>query len=107
MFLAPMAAAAAVSVAFMPSMASAQMPFGGTVTATLPCDSGLLLYLLVPLQGVETFMWSAGELPYMMHVVPHIGQELLGMAFPVEEPCVVGMLTVGSGFPIIYHGSSL
>jgi hypothetical protein len=82
------------------------IPFGGQVVSIQPCDSGLLLYLK-GFWGITPYMWTYGDLPYLMHVPPHPGQYMLGAALPAMVPCVLGILTVGTGFPIIFHGSSL
>lgn len=95
-------------IVFAPIILNAQtLPFGGQVTYTQPCNTGLLLYVLQPLKGVQTYMWFTGNLPYLMRTVPHIGQNLLGMASPGPVPCVLGTIPMGSGFPIIYHGGSI
>lgn len=92
---------------FVPNFSYAQLkPFGGMVTAMYLCDTGYLLYVNVPLQGVQPFMWFWGELPYAWWVMPHPGQYLLGMAAPATVPCVLGIYTIGAGFPIVYHGES-
>lgn len=83
------------------------IPFGGMVVFTQPCDEGLLLYVNQPLTGTEPFMWFYGELPFAMFVVPHIGQYLLGQAALAPTVCTVDGLPWGEGFPILFHGSSL
>ena len=97
-----------VCLIVVPFVSFAQVPFGGLVTALVPCNSGELLYVLVPpLLVPSTFMWFTGELPFPMYVAPHPGQELLGMAAITPVPCIVGTVSVGSGKPILYHGESL
>lgn len=91
----------------LPLFSNAQMPFGGLVTAMQPCNSGLLVYVLTPLQGIMPFMWFTGELPFMMYVPPHPGQFLLGQSLPATIPCIIGNVPVGAGFPIIFHGESI
>lgn len=83
------------------------MPFGGLVTYTQVCNTGFLLYVMQPIKGLGTFMWFTGNLPYLMGVVPHSGQYLLGMAGMASIPCYLGKDQVGQGYPIIYHGSSI
>ncbi|MFA6404639.1 MAG: hypothetical protein WCW03_01405 [Candidatus Paceibacterota bacterium] len=86
---------------------AAIMPFGGAVTMTQPCNNGLLLTVQVPFRGPQQFMWNWGQLPYLMRVVPHPRQYLLGMALSVPVPCTLGTVVKGAGMPILYHGSSL
>jgi len=83
------------------------VPFGGKVKSVQPCNNGMLLYVTVPLKGVLTFIWNTGNLPYLSHVVPHPAQVLLGRALMAPVPCTLGTTVVGSGFPIIFHGSSI
>jgi len=90
-----------------PAVLNAQMPYGGMVTATIPCNSGgMLLYVLQPMRGITLLMWNAGELPFLMYASPHPAQNMIGEYAPATIPCVVGTATVGSGFPIIFHGES-
>ncbi len=88
------------------SKAQGLQPFGGMVTAMRTCNSGLLLTVVEPF-GVNEYMWFWGNLPYLMYIIPHIGQNMLGMAAYGTVPCVIGTVTIGSGMPIIYHGSSI
>jgi len=86
--------------------------FGGLVTGETVCDTGLLIYVkdaisTPPFFEVVPYMWFTGELPFMNHVIPHPGQELLGAALPATIPCIVGYIPVGYGFPIVFHGDSL
>lgn len=98
----------AVTVLLLPDISKAAiMPFGGRVTLTQPCNNGLLLTVQVPFRGPQQFMWNWGQLPYLMRVVPHPGQLLLGMALSVPVPCTLGTVVKGAGMPILYHGSSL
>ena len=83
------------------------MSFGGRVTSVQPCNNGLLLFVLVPLRGILPFLWTTGNLPYLTHVVPHPAQEMLGRALMAPVPCTLGTTVVGTGFPIIYHGSGI
>lgn len=83
------------------------LPFGGLVVAQEPCDEGLLLYVDQPLYGVQPFMWFYGELPFAMYIVPHVGQWLLGEAGIAPAVCTFDGVTIGEGFPILYHGSSV
>jgi hypothetical protein len=86
---------------------AAARPFGGLVKTIQPCNTGLLLYVNVPLQGVQPFMWFTGNLPYLMRIPPHPGQWLLGMAGTAVVPCILGIYYQGAGQPILYHGSSI
>lgn len=90
-----------------PLISFAQTPFGGLVTAIIPCNSGELVYVLEPFFGVIPVMWNTGELPFLMHVPPHPGQEMLGMLGTAFEPCIIGAIPTGGGLPILYHGESL
>lgn len=82
-------------------------PFGGRIILTIPCDEGLLLTIQEPLSGVGQYMWYTGNLPYLMYVVPHIGQFVLGMASFAPGICTDSGVSIGSGFPILYHGSGI
>jgi hypothetical protein len=82
------------------------LPFGGKVTVVYPCNTGLLVYIK-SIKGIIPLMWLWGELPFLSHVPPHPGQYILGRAFPTPVPCILGIIPIGVGFPIIYHGSSL
>ncbi len=81
--------------------------FGGLITFTQPCDEGLLLYIDEPMVGIIPYMWYVGELPFAFYVPPHIGQFLIGDAFPTPANCTIDGETVGEGFPILYHGDSM
>ena len=81
------------------------VPFGGKVTSITICNTGELVYVLTS-KGIIPFMWFAGELPYLNHVPPHPKQELLGKALSVPAPCIVGVVPVGVGLPIVFHGES-
>ncbi len=83
------------------------MPFGGRVMSIQPCNNGLLLYVYQPMRGPITLMWNWGNLPYLMHIVPHPQQWLIGMASYVPTPCMLAYVFMGEGFPILYHGSSI
>ena len=89
----------------VPALSHAQMPFGGLVVFTLPCNNGFLLTVL-QFTGPQFFMWNFGELPYLMFIPPHPGQNVLGMALPAPVPCILGLHPQGFGFPIIFHGES-
>lgn len=98
-------------VIFVPTLhvaAFANMPFGGMVKSIEPCDDGLLLYVRT-FKGLLPFKWEYGQLPYMMHIPPHPGQNLLGMGMSsyIMSPCFVGPEYIGQGFQILYHGSSI
>jgi hypothetical protein len=88
---------------------AAGLPFGGYIIFSQPCNHGLLLTVMQPLpfKGPGFFMWQYGNLPYAMYVVPHIGQWLLGEYLPVPLTCMLGNVTYGSGYPIVFHGSSI
>lgn len=101
-----LSAIAALLILTIPIFSNAQIPFGGNVVKEDKCDEGELLYILTPLQGVMPFMWYRGELPYLMHVIPHVGQNLLGMAGLVPGQCWKGNSLVGAGLPILFHGDS-
>jgi hypothetical protein len=91
----------------LPNISNAQlMPFGGQVVTVQPCNTGLLLYVKTPLMGVLPYMWLTGNLPYLMNVPPHPGQYLLGMSGAIL-PCILGIVPIGAGPVILYHGSSL
>ena len=80
--------------------------FGGQVVMQQPCNNGLLLYVKT-LIGIKPLLWTAGELPFLMHVAPHVGQYMIGMSAIATVPCTLGPVVVGAGYPIIYHGESL
>jgi hypothetical protein len=86
-------------------------PFGGTVTAMQPCNTGLLLYIrtanLTWGFNVVPYMWFWGNLPFLSKIPPHPGQNMLGMVGPTPVPCVTGFVPTGAGLPILYHGASL
>lgn len=100
------------SIPFFASAFPLLIPFGGKVTSIQPCDSGILAWVLQPPSPTQPvpvpkpFMWLTGELPFLNHVVPHPGQNLLGEATSILSPCVVGNIPYGFGFPIDFHGSS-
>ncbi|HUD04032.1 MAG TPA: hypothetical protein VMR73_00885 [Candidatus Paceibacterota bacterium] len=87
--------------------------FGGIVIAQHPCNTGFLLYVkdalpVPPFFEIIPYMWFWGELPFLFHIPPHVGQELLGAAGPTPVACFLGYAPTGEvGFPIIYHGDSL
>lgn len=83
------------------------LPFGGRVVFEITCDTGLLLTVLTPMSGPIQLMWLTGELPFNMHVVPHIGQNMIGWDLPGSMQCYVGPEVVGSGNLIIMHGDSI
>jgi hypothetical protein len=91
----------------LPVFVQAQLNFGGRVVAIIPCNSGLLVYVLTTLKAVIPYMWFTGELPFTMHVPPHPGQQLLGKVGAAVAPCILGTVPLGGGLPILYHGSSL
>jgi len=110
--------AAVVGIVFVPFFSQAQIPFGGTITNVTYCpdqiNSGVLVWLLIidePMLGPQPFIWFIGELPFMMYVVPHVGQNLIGMATPTTINCTLrGSPMIPSfprGFPILFHGESL
>jgi hypothetical protein len=80
-------------------------PFGGRVTSTLYCNDGMLLLIKQPIKGTEWFFWRYGNLPYLMHIVPHTNQWLLGKANSVKTQCYLGDDYLGEGKTIQYHGS--
>ena len=86
-------------------MLHAQIPFGGTVTYMTTCNDGLLIGV-TSVTGFTMLKWTYGNLPYLMHVFPHIGQNVLGMA-SIVTPCLLGYSYVGQGFQILFHGSSI
>jgi len=91
----------------VPQTSNAQfLPFGGQVVTVQPCNTGLLVYLRTPFTGVMPFMWLTGNLPYLMRVPPHPGQYLLGMA-GAPIPCILGVVPMGAGPVILFHGSSM
>lgn len=95
-----------ISMPIVAAHAAVPIPFGGLVTMMQPCDEGLLVYVLTPITGVIPFMWLWGELPFLMYIPPHIGQELLGYAATVPAVCTISGVPYGAGLPIIMHGSS-
>lgn len=96
-----------VATLLFPMFSNAQLPFGGMVTLTQPCNNGLLLTVLQPLSGTQQFMWTYGNLPFNWHVIPHVGQEMLGNYLVGTIPCTLGNTTVGQGSLILFHGSSI
>jgi hypothetical protein len=88
------------------SYAAFPMGFGGQVVSIQPCNTGLLVYIRTA-YAVQPFMWFTGELPYSWYIPPHPGQWMLGMYSTVVVPCILGIIPMGAGFPILYHGSSL
>jgi len=103
--LASLVALAAISVPLFASAAGLGGPFGGQITVTQPCNNGLLLTVKEPF-GVTQLMWNYGELPFLMHVVPHPGQYILGMSGGIAV-CTLGPLVYGKGSIILFHGDSL
>jgi hypothetical protein len=102
--------ALAVILLLVPALmtrAAVPLPFGGLVTAVTPCDEGLLTYVLTPLTGVIPLMWLWGELPFLMYIPPHPGQELLGWTATVPIPCTISGIPYNGGLPILMHGSSI
>jgi len=99
---------------FIPNISFAQgfggfgfmRPFGGQVMTVQPCNTGLLIYVKTPMTGVMPFMWLTGNLPYLMRIPPHPGQYVLGMAGTVV-PCVLGIVPMGAGPVILFHGSGI
>jgi hypothetical protein len=81
--------------------------FGGRVLMIQPCNSGMLLTVQEPVNGMRQYMWFAGNLPYMMRVPPHPGQNIIGKAAIAPIPCILGIVGMGAGFPILYHGDSI
>lgn len=103
-------AVAALMLVSIPILANAQVDdgllhFGGSVVWEVPCDDGLLL-TVEQFTGPQYFMWNYGELPYLMFVPPHIGQNLIGAADYVPSECWLGDEYMGYGFPIVGHGES-
>lgn len=102
--------AIALITALFPILSYAYVPFGGTVTKTLPCNTGTLLFVKTP-TSVGTYMWTWGNLQYASFRPPYMSQKVLGLASPTPMPCVLGFPPAatynGAGLPIIFHGSSL
>jgi hypothetical protein len=80
------------------------LPFGGKVIFTEVCDEGLLLTLKTS-RGVGHYMWFTGNLPYLSKRVPHLSQNILGIAEIEPIPCTVSGVPYDGGFPILFHGS--
>lgn len=89
------------------TLAFVPIPLGGKVITTKPCDEGLLLTLKTSKGITGPFMWIWGNLPYLSRNIPHINQNILGMAKSVPVPCTISGFPYAGGLPIIYHGSSL
>ncbi len=90
--------------------AQAQRNFGGTIVFQRYClNGGILVTIATPTPG--DFFWVAGNLPFSMHVIPHVGQQLLGMATMAPTmPCIINYyptVIYGYGAIILFHGSSI
>jgi hypothetical protein len=83
------------------------IPLGGKVTITKPCDEGLLITLKTSKGVSGPYMWLWGNLPYRSRIIPHIDQNILGMAKTVPIPCTISGYPYSGGVPIIFHGSGL
>lgn len=82
------------------------LPFGGVVTLTTPCDEGLSLTVMT-FYGPKKIMWLWGELPFLMRIPPHVGQQLLGYIATAPVICTISGVPYDGGLPIIMHGSSI
>lgn len=102
-------ALSAVALMLLPFSSHAYMPFGGKIVTQFPCNTGFLLYIQSS-KGIVPLMWMTGNLRYESYVVPHVGQQILGVAASAAAPCVLGVppfaTYFGAGAPIVYHGSS-
>jgi len=97
-------------ILFFPFISYAYVPFGGIVIGQLPCTKpvpGFLLLIKTPSTIVVPYLWAVGNLRFLSYIPPHIGQHILGMALPTPVPCIAGIIPMGVGLPIIYHGSSI
>ena len=65
------------------------------------------LLIKTPSTIVVPYLWAVGNLRFLSYIPPHIGQHILGMALPTPVPCIAGIIPMGVGLPIIYHGSSI
>jgi len=88
----------------LPISASAVgVPFGGLVTATIPCHIGPVPALYINVLGFS-FIETAGTVPYLYYV-PRIGQYILGLA-DVPIVCSVGIFPLPPGLRIQIYGTS-
>lgn len=89
----------------LPLSASAVgVPFGGIVTATIPCHIGPVPALYINVLGFS-FIETAGTVPFL-HYVPRIGQYILGKA-DVPIVCSVGLIPLPPGLRIQMFGTSI
>lgn len=84
-------------------------PFGGMIYNLTRCVNGVLVELGPP--SFDSYMWLADSSFSYSYGPPVVeGQWLLGMAFDEAYclvPCHAGLCPIGSGWAIIYHGSSM
>ena len=87
------------------SSSGGMVPFGGRVTMTRSCNSGLLV-TVQEATAVNDYMWMSGNLKYLSYTPPHVSQYLVGQSAKSKVPCILGYVKIGSGALIIFHGSS-
>jgi len=73
--------------------ANAQLPFGGPILSVQACNSGFLILIGPPVAG------------FYMFTIPPIGINVLGMAAMAPIPCVLGIVPMGAGLPVLYFAS--
>ena len=95
-----------VSIAFVPSFSLA-MPFGGSISTIMPCQTDGARYAFVgpPIGG--PFVWTPSTLTYDFGPPSHSGQWLLGLS-GVDFYCVISIepLIIWPGIDITMMGSS-
>lgn len=94
-----------VGAIFVPLSASAVgVPFGGLVTAVIPCNIGPVPALYINVLGFG-FVQTIGTIPYAYYI-PHPGQYILGKA---DSPviCKVGTVPLPPALRIQMFGVSI
>lgn len=78
-------------------------PFGGSIIFIQRCNDGSLITLGPPTTG--QYRYTPGTISYEYGPPISINQWLLGIS-SLTAPCFLGKIYMGSGAPILFHGSS-
>jgi len=68
------------------------LPFGGFPILISPCNVGFLYVVIHPLGLSGPFMFP----------MPLGGPQVMGLFVPAPIPCILGIIPMGFGFPVIY-----
>ena len=104
----------AAAILLLPTVAFAQVSFGGRVVGISYCLHGAVNITIVPAGGFPiSYVWAVPPttLTVTSPFLPptHIGQQVIGLALPVPIPCVGFGLhpPIWWGLKVIYGGVSL